>query len=253
MKLGVCQMAVSENLGVNTKKIISFIKEAALQDINIVGFPEMALTGYTKEILVDENLNSMVQDSLSEIKKACKLHNTAVLVGHPYKDGEELYNSATVFLPDGSTFTYDKKYPTELESKYFEAGKKEPLVFPFGDAKIGVIICRDQNYPELCRALTKAGAQFIYILSAHFYDPKEARWKLEKNRAIPITRAVENKVYVLLSNFVGSHLGKVSLGNSLIADPDGAVVVSAGETEEGLLSVSIDDFSRRKNEFHSEN
>ena len=56
MKLGVCQMAVSENLGVNTKKIISFIKEAALQDINIVGFPEMALTGY-KEILVDENLN----------------------------------------------------------------------------------------------------------------------------------------------------------------------------------------------------
>jgi predicted amidohydrolase len=126
-------------------------------------------------------------------------------------------------------------------------------VFPFGDAKIGVIICRDQNYPELCRALTKAGAQFIYILSAHFYGPKEARWKLEKNRAIPITRAVENKVYVLLSNFVGSHLGKVSLGNSLIADPDGAVVVSAGETEEGLLSVSIDDFSRRKNEFHSEN
>ena len=27
MKLGVCQMAVSENLGINTKKIISFIKK----------------------------------------------------------------------------------------------------------------------------------------------------------------------------------------------------------------------------------
>ena len=60
-----------------------------------------------------------------------------------------------------------------------------------------------------------------------------------KNRAIPITRAVENGVYVLLSNFVGSHLGMVSLGNSLIADPDGAVVSSAGESEESLLSVSI--------------
>ena len=40
-----------------------------------------------------------------------------------------------------------------------------------------------------------------------------------KNRAIPITRAVENGVYVLLSNFVGSHLGMVSLGNSLLPTP----------------------------------
>ncbi|HHY43109.1 MAG: carbon-nitrogen hydrolase family protein [Firmicutes bacterium] len=239
MKLGVCQMAVSEKVDTNTKKIIRFIEKAALHSINIVGFPEMALTGYTKEVLSDENLNIIVKDALSEIKKACTYYGTAAIVGHPYKNGDKLYNSASVFLPDGSTFTYDKKYPTELELKYFEAGKKEPLVFTYRDKKIGVMICRDQNYPELAKALKKAGAQFIYILSAHFYNPKEARWKLEKNRAIPITRAVENKVYVLLSNFVGSHLGMVSLGNSLISDPDGAVVVSAGECEEGLISVCI--------------
>ena len=101
------------------------------------------------------------------------------------------------------------------------------------------MICRDQNHPKLGLELVKKGAEFIYILSAHFYRPKEARWKVEKNRAIPITRAVENGVHVLLSNFVGSHLGLVSLGNSLIADPDGAVVVSAGENEESLLSVSV--------------
>lgn len=241
MKLGVCQMAVAEKLDTNTKKIISYIKKAASQNINIVGFPEMALTGYTKEILGEENLNTIVKDSLSEIKKACTSYNTTVIVGHPYKKGNKLYNSASVLLPDGSTFIYDKKYPTELELRYFEAGKKEPLVFTYGGKKIGVMICRDQNYPDLARALTKAGAKIIYILSAHFYNPKEARWKLEKNRAIPITRAVENNVYVLLSNFVGSHLGMVSLGNSLIADPDGAVVVSAGESEEGLLSVSIEE------------
>jgi len=166
-------------------------------------------------------------------------YNIAVIVGHPSRKDDKLYNCASAFLPDGSTFKYDKKYPTELELKYFEAGDKEPLVFPFRGKKIGVIICRDQNYPELARYLTKEGAQFIYILSAHFYNPKEARWKLEKNRAIPITRAVENKVYVFLSNAVGSHLGMVSLGNSLIADPEGAVVVSAGESEEGIISLSV--------------
>jgi len=232
-------MAITERVEANTRKIISFIEKAAFHNINIVGFPEMALTGYTKEILSDEDLNIYVKNSLSEIKKASKFYNTAAIVGHPYKEGGKLYNSTSVFLPDGSTFTYDKKYPTEVELKYFEAGKKEPLVFTFCDKKIGIMICRDQNYPELARTLANAGAHIIYILTAHFYNPKEARWKLEKNRAIPITRAVENKVYVMVSNAVGSHIGMVSLGNSLIVDPDGAVVVSAGESEEGLISLCI--------------
>ncbi len=64
---------------------------------------------------------------------------------------------------------------------------------------------------------------------------------MDKNRAIPITRAVENKAFVLLSNTVGTHLGMVSLGNSLIADPEGAVVVAADEYQEGLLLLSTND------------
>ena len=167
----------------------------------------MALTGYTEEILRTENMNNIVDNALSEIKKTCKDVNTVAIVGHPYKKGEELYNRTSVFLPGGKTYTYDKKYPTEVELKYFEKGNNSPLVFTYCGKKIGVIICRDQNYPDLTAELVKCGAEFVYILSAHFYDPKEARWKLEKNRAIPITRAVENGVYVLLSNFVGSHLG----------------------------------------------
>lgn len=241
MKLGVCQMAISEKLDVNTKKIINFICKGAEQNIDIIGFPEMAVTGYTKEILSDENLNEMVNKSLFEIREVCNSLDIGVIVGHPYKKDEKLYNSTSVFLPNGNTYTYDKMYPTEVELEYFEVGKKSPLVFTYGGEKIGVIICRDQNYPELTKELVKVGAKFIYILSAHFYKPKEARWKLEKNRAIPITRAVENSVHMLLSNFIGSHLGMVSLGNSLIADPDGAVVSSAGECEETLLSVSIND------------
>lgn len=248
MKLGVCQMAVTENLDVNTEKIISFIKDAARQNINIVGFPEMALTGYTKEILMDKDLNTKVHDCLSKIQKACMSYNTAAIIGHPLQRDGKLYNCASVLLPDGNSFTYDKKYPTEAELKYFAAGCKEPPVFDFCQKRISFMICRDQNYPELARALKNKGARFIYILSAHFYKPKEARWKLEKNRAIPIARAVENKVYVLLANCVGSHIGMVSLGNSLIVDPDGAVVVSAGENEEVILSVSIEGISEKENQ-----
>lgn len=239
MKLGVCQMAVSEKLNVNKNKIIRFIREASDQNIDFIGFPEMALTGYTPEILSDKNLNELVRDALDEIKKTCTASNIGAAVGHPYTKNDKLYNSVSVFLPSGNTCSYDKKYPTKAELEYFEAGQKDPLVFTYQNKKIGVMICRDQNYPDLAKKLKDMGADFIYILSAHFYNPKEARWKLEKNRAIPITRAVENRVYVLLSNFTGSHLGMVSLGNSLIADPEGVVAVSAGESEEAIISVSV--------------
>ncbi len=239
MKLGICQMAVSEKLEVNLKKIMEFIEQAAGQNIDIVGFPEMALTGYTVELLTNKNMNDMVSEALSQIRKTCEGFNTAAIIGHPYKKSDKLYNSTSVFLPCGNIYTYDKKYPTNAELEYFEPGKKDPLIFDYNGKKIGAMICRDQNYPNLAAELVNGGASFIYILSAHFYNPKEARWKLEKNRAIPITRAVENGVHVLLANFIGSHLGMISLGNSLIADPEGAVVASAGESEETLLSVSI--------------
>lgn len=239
MKLGVCQMSVSEKLEVNKNKIISFIKEASDQNMDFIGFPEMALTGYTPEILSDKNLNELVQNALDEIRKTCETSKVGAAVGHPYTKEGKLYNSVSVFLPNGIIYSYDKKYPTKAELEYFEAGEKDPFVFTYKNKTIGIMICRDQNYPNLAKELKNKGAEFIYILSAHFYNPKEARWKLEKNRAIPITRAVENQVHVLLSNFVGSHLGMVSLGNSLIVDPEGAVVVSTGESEETLISISV--------------
>lgn len=123
MKLGVCQMAVSENLGVNTKKIISFIKEAALQDINIVGFPEMALTGYTKEILADENLNNMVQDSLSEIKKPASSIIQPCWWAIPTRLAKN-FTTVPLFLPDGSTFTYDKNIPRNWSRNILKRAKR---------------------------------------------------------------------------------------------------------------------------------
>ncbi len=243
MKLGLCQMSVTEDIGTNTGKIIEFIKESASQNIDIVGFPEMSLTGYNPELLTERNLNLKIAKAITEIKEVVDSIGVAAIIGHPYKRREWLYNRASVVMPLADSIpTCDKIHPVEAEQKYFKAGN-EPLLFSFKQNKIGITICRDQNYPEITKGLAERGAEFIYIISAHYYSPKTARWKLEKNRAIPITRAVENKVYVLLSNTVGSHLGMISLGNSLIVDPDGAVAVSAGEAEEVILSLSTDDLA----------
>jgi predicted amidohydrolase len=229
-------MSVSENLNTNLSKVLNFIETAAAQKIDIIGFPEMSLTGYTPEVVFSENLNSLMDTSLKQIQKKCCELNIAAIIGHPYKNGYNLYNRASAILPNGQTFIYNKTHLVDLEKKFFTPGN-DLLAFCYRDEKIGVIICRDQNDPTLCVKLKGKGVKYIYILSAHYYKPKEARWKIDKNKAIPITRAVENNVYTLLPNTVGSHLGMVSLGYSLIAGPDGALVVLAGESEETILSL----------------
>lgn len=240
MKLAVCQMALSEDFKNNARQIISFLEKASRLEVELVCFPEMSLTGYNSALLSKSKLNIIIEESLQQIADKCNELHLGAVIGYGYRQDDNLFNRAGVFLPGGIQFTYDKIYLTEIEEKYFRRGKKN-LVFPYGGSKIGVIICRDQNYPLLTKELKEKDAEYVFILAAHYYNPKESRWKLEKNRAIPITRAVENKVYVLKANTIGTHLGMISLGNSIIADPDGAVVVAADESQEGLLLLSDED------------
>ena len=164
---------------------------------------------------------------MAEFENICRQLKIAAVIGHAYQVKGEHYNRATVLLPNGGRYSYDKIYLTEQEEEYFNAGR-DRMLFTYKGFKCGVIICRDQNYPLLARELKEMGADLLFILSAHYYEPKEARWKLEKNRAIPITRAVENKCYVFMANTVGTHLGMISLGNSLIADPEGRLSLRPG-------------------------
>jgi len=54
------------------------------------------------------------------------------------------------------------------------------------------------------------------------------------------SRAVENQVYVVASNRVGSEEDITLGGSSCIIDPNGNVLAQAGETEEELLVVELD-------------
>jgi len=241
LRLAVAQLAVGANLEENTPRTIAFLEQAARRGVDLLCFPEMNLTGYAPAVLAAGDLNDRVEAALAELAAAGRRLGLGAIVGHGWWEDGALFNRATVLLPDGRRCYYDKIHLTEQEEKYFRRGT-EALHFPFGERRMGVIICRDQNDPLLARRLREEGAEVLFILSAHYYAPKEARWKLDKNRALPIARAVENTMYVLLANTVGSHLGMVSLGNSLIVDPDGCVVAAAGESEETLLTLSLEKF-----------
>ena len=111
--------------------------------------------------------------------------------------------------------------------------------FVVNGIKCGVLICRDQNSPGLAHHYAKEGVKAIFLLAAHYYPPEEARKKLDKNRALPIARAVENSIYILKANAVGSQDATVSLGNSLIVSPEGSVICESDSVTECILHCEV--------------
>ncbi|MEZ0537101.1 carbon-nitrogen hydrolase family protein [Caldicellulosiruptoraceae bacterium PP1] len=238
MIVAAAQISINNSIEKNFEKIVSFIDKAKENSCDIICFPEMSLTGYNKEVLSDINLNNKINNYLYTIQEISNKNQIAVIIGYGYIENGSLKNRAGIILPNKDVVTYDKINLTNLESQFFSSGEKV-VSFEYKGVKCGVIICRDQNYPLITHKLQQEGVKVLFILTAHYYNPKEARWKIEKNRAIPITRAVENKFYVVLANTIGTHIGMISLGNSLIIEPEGNVVVSAGESEEALLCYEL--------------
>ncbi len=68
--------------------------------------------------------------------------------------------------------------------------------------------------------------------------------KISAYGAMPISRAAENSIYVVMAN-APADLNDISgssqsHGNSKIVDPDGNVLIEAGYTEERLVTATVD-------------
>jgi len=238
VKIAAAQIRLYPDIEKNLRNITHWIRVASDQGVEILNFPETCLTGYIYEAF-HQVKQEEVDRGLDTIAGLARELRIGAVVGTPWRMGERLFNSVVVFLPDGRRLLYHKNLLVSYEKAYFQPGA-DILTFETGGLRFGTIICRDQNSPELARRVKGNGAQVLFISCAHFYVPLEARMKVEKNRALPIVRAYENGLFVCKANAVGTYLGRVNLGHSLIVGPNGVVISEAGETQEELLAFDID-------------
>lgn len=146
------------------------------------------------------------------------------------------YNTAVATGPDGrqraayrKTHLYDAI--GERESDRMTAGDRPAPVVDMGFARAGVAICYDLRFPEVARGMALAGAELVVYPSAWVAGPR----KVEQWRTLVAARAIENECYVAGL----SRTGGGRCGNSLVVDPLGVAMATAGD-EECLLTCSID-------------
>jgi predicted amidohydrolase len=150
--------------------------------------------------------------------------NTSVHVG---PDGEvrAVYRKIHLFdvVVDGADYA---------EGATQEAGE-EIVVSPLaGGLRLGMSICYDLRFPELYRILALRGAEVIAVPSAFTLTTTRDHWEV-----LVRARAIENQVFMVAPNQIGSHPGGLrSGGRSLIVDPWGVVLAGAPDTETAIVA-----------------
>ena len=159
------------------------------------------------------------------------------------------HNSVAVMDADGALLgVYRKMHipddPLYYEKFYFTPGDLGFQTFAARYARIGVLICWDQWFPEAARLTALGGAQLLFYPTAIAWQQAEQAEDRQAQRhaweTIQRGHAVANGVFVAAVNRVGTEGGLQFWGSSFVSDPFGRVLASAGTEREETVLVSCD-------------
>ena len=180
----------------NAADICEFLKKADGQKVDLLVFPEMALTGYTcQDLFFQDALHRGVKEGLREVldaSAACPA--VTAVVGLPVRIGARMFNCAAVIsggevrgiIPKSSIPNYNEFYEKrwfasgdDLNQDTFDIGSllgEYPKLVPMGQnllfrigegTLVGVEICEDLWTPlPPSHLLALSGAEVIVNLSA---------------------------------------------------------------------------------------
>lgn len=156
----------------NVKQIKELIKKAKDEEVDIVVFPELSITGYTcGDLFLTSSLMNKVEEAIVEVKRDMPKDILAI-VGCPVMRRGQLYNSALILASCKLKGVEDKvflpNYKEFYEKRWFKEGRLEDKhIYKYKGVFFGVEICEDVWAPEPpSTILVKNGAEIIFNLSA---------------------------------------------------------------------------------------
>jgi predicted amidohydrolase len=217
-------------------RVLTLVKEQAGADLVVL--PELWIPGafgYRGYQASATALPGNVITSLAAIAREIGAHILAGTVIE--RDGDELHNTAVLISPEGDVVhTYRKVHLFGFdhgEAEMLTPGDDVSTYALPGLTTLGMTTCYDLRFPELYRLLLDAGAQLV-VVPAGWPAARLDHWLL-----LLRARALEDQLFVVGCNQVGTQEGVELAGHSVVVDPWGRIIAEAGIGEE-VLTVDID-------------
>ena len=247
-KAAAIQMCSGVDPEKNAADMARLVRDAAAQGAVYVQTPEM--TGAVQKdraglraVLKDE-ANDIVVSTARSLASELGIHvhvgSTAIAL-----DDGKIANRGFLFAPGGSRIcTYDKIHMFDVDLDNGESWRESAVYRPGEEARVaelpfarlGFAICYDVRFPSLFRTEAVAGAEVLTIPAAFTRQTGEAHWEV-----LLRARAIENGAFLIAAAQAGLHEdGRETFGHSMIVDPWGKVLASAGGSGEAVVIAEID-------------
>jgi len=207
---------------------------AAAAGARMAVFPELFLPGYNQPDLHRALSQPLGGEWCTRFTLLARAAGCGLTIGWAERDGDQVYNAATTFGPDGATLGHYRKIQLygPMEQASFAYGDSY-TVFDFQGHKTALMICYDVEFPHHVRALAAQGVTLILVPTAN-----PAGFEHVSTALIP-ARASEMVLTIAYANFCGTENGLTFGGHSVIVGPDARPLAAAGTTET-LLVTEID-------------
>lgn len=254
-KIGLVQeKAVANDIDMNLKLGLKYVKKGKELGVDIVLFPEMWSNGYNPpyedafnnpfdesyekerkkwlEEAIDEESNYV--KSFREIAKELQI---GVVITYLSKGKKAPQNTALVIDKTGEILMkYSKVHTCDFSLEALFQGGEEFKVCDFNGVKVGIMICYDREFPESARILMLKGAEIILVPNACDMNPARIN-QLS-------TRAFENMVGVAMANYPGEKWGNSCAYSPIVFDESGNYIdnniVKANSIDEGIIVAEFD-------------
>ena len=258
---------------VNLDRIRSFVRDASARKVDLIIFPEMCITGYWHvrklarseiEVLAEPVPSGYSSQELLALATAHDMTIGAGLV-ESAEDGQ-LYNTFVVAMPDGRIVSHRKIHC--FISEHMSSGDQYTVFDIPQGARVGVLVCYDNNIGENVRITALQGAEILLAphqtggcdspspfcmgridvqlwenrgrdpasIEAEFRGPKGREWLM---RWLP-ARAHDNGLFLVYSNGVGVDDDEVRTGNAMILDPYGTILVETYKARDEMVVADLD-------------
>ncbi len=230
-----CNTVVGDIAG-NLERARAARASAAADGADVVVFSELFIAGYTPEDLV---LKPVFQDACREAVEALAADTAdggpAVVIGTPWREGDDLYNAAAVL--DGGEVT-GVRHKVELpnygvfdELRVFATGAL-PGPVDIRGVRVGVPICEDIWFEQVCECLAETGAELLVVPNGSPYWRRKADRRIE----VAVARVVENGLPLVYVNQCGGQDELVFDGGSFALNADRSLAFQMPQFEEDVAT-----------------
>lgn len=236
VNVAVAQAPQCGDLGENLRTIGRFVALARKARVDVLIFPECALTGYgprwhESSAAFDPDA---VAAGIEEVREHARESGMAILVGTALPLEGGWTNSLLLLRRGAPTARYDKIHLYGRDTEFYRAGRALPRPARAGRARVGMQVCFDARFADPFRLLARAGAELIAV--AAYIHGKSTMWKGPVLTGHLRSRASETGRFVAFANTADPTQNLPSM----ILNPRGEIVASCRLGAAQLLHATLD-------------